>query len=129
MTQSGLIGAVLYAKDWHRLVEFYSALTGLQVRTMQEGFAVLGGESSQLSIVRIPKQIADTINIAMPPARREDTPIKLAFGVVDIAVARTIATRHGGAVNPIEREWEFEGARVCDGHDPEGNVFQLRHMG
>jgi hypothetical protein len=29
-------------------------------------------------------------------------------------------------MNAVEREWEFEGAKVCDGHDPEGNVFQLR---
>ena len=26
----------------------------------------------------------------------------------------------------VEREWEFDGDRVCDGHDPEGNVLQLR---
>jgi hypothetical protein len=53
MTHRGLMGAVLYAKDMQRLVEFYSA-------------------------------------------------------------------------NAVEREWEFEGAKVCDGHDPEGNVFQIR---
>jgi len=29
-------------------------------------------------------------------------------------------------MNAIAREWEFEGARVCDGCDPEGNVFQIR---
>jgi hypothetical protein len=28
-----------------------------------------------------------------------------------------------------EGEWEFEGAKVCDGYDPEGNVFQLRQTG
>jgi hypothetical protein len=29
-------------------------------------------------------------------------------------------------LNPIEREWAFQGARICDGVDPEGNVFQVR---
>jgi len=29
-------------------------------------------------------------------------------------------------MNAVERKWEFEGAKVCDGHDPEGNIFQLR---
>jgi hypothetical protein len=32
-------------------------------------------------------------------------------------------------MNPVEREWRFEDAKVCDGHDPEGNVFQLRQAG
>jgi len=76
--------------------------------------------------VRIPKRIADTIEIATPPEPREDTALKLVFSVEDIAHARERAAELGGAVNAMEREWEFEGARVCDGHDPEGNIFQLR---
>ena len=32
-------------------------------------------------------------------------------------------------MNAVEREWEFEGAKVCDGCDPEGNVFQIRAGG
>jgi hypothetical protein len=32
-------------------------------------------------------------------------------------------------LNPPDAEWLFEGSRVCDGHDPEGNVFQLRQVG
>ncbi len=27
---------------------------------------------------------------------------------------------------PVEREWTFDGLTICDGHDPEGNVVQLR---
>ena len=69
MMQSGLIGAVLYARDLPRLAEFYSAVTGLQVRTMREGFAVLGQEPSQLVIVRIPRRIAESISIETPPVR------------------------------------------------------------
>jgi predicted enzyme related to lactoylglutathione lyase len=129
MTHRGLIGAVLYAKDLHRLVDFYAAVAGLQVQTVEDGFAVLGAAPTRLVIVRIPTQIADTIEIETPPMRREDTPIKLVFGVADIAAARQSALDRGGAVNGEEREWNFEGARVCDGHDPEGNVFQLRHTG
>jgi len=126
MTHRGLIGAVLYAKDLQRLVEFYSAVACLDVQSVQKGFAILGRESSQLVIVRIPKRIADTIDISTPPERREDTPIKLVFSVEDIASVRNRATERGGAINTVEREWEFEGARVCDGHDPEGNIFQIR---
>jgi catechol-2,3-dioxygenase len=53
MTHHGLVGAVLYAKDLRRLVEFYSAVAGLGVQAIQDGYAVLGGESSQFVTVRI----------------------------------------------------------------------------
>ena len=126
MTHRGLTGAVLYAKDLQRLVEFYSAVARLDIQSVQKGFAVLGREPSQLVIVQIPKRIADSIDISTPPERRDDTPVKLVFSVEDIASVRTTAAERGGAVNAIEHEWKFEGARVCDGHDPEGNIFQIR---
>jgi len=129
MTQSVLIGAVLYAKDLPRLAQFYSAVTRLQVQTIRKTFAVLGQQPSQLVIVRVPRRIAESICIETPPVRREDTPIKLVFSVAAINAARKDAGKVGGAINPVGREWEFEGAKVCDGHDPEGNVFQLRHPG
>lgn len=129
MTQPGLIGAVLYAKDLPRLVEFYAAVADLPVRTLDADHAVLGSASQQLAMAKIPEHIAGSVIIATPPARREGTPIKLVFSVANIAAARRIAAERGGLVNPAEREWDFEGATVCDGHDPEGNVFQLRSRG
>jgi predicted enzyme related to lactoylglutathione lyase len=126
MTNRGLIGAVLYAKDVSRLVEFYSSVAGLEPQAIEKGFAILGSRPSQFVIVRISKRIADMIDIATPPEPREDTPLKLVFAVEDIAYARDRAAMLGGAMNAVEREWEFEGAKVCDGHDPEGNVFQVR---
>lgn len=126
MIHAGLIGAVLYVKDLSRLVEFYSAVAGLKVETIAENFAVLGPRHSQLVIIQIPKRIAQTIAIETTPVRREDVPIKLVFAVVDIIVARNCAAERGGAVKPADREWAFEGSKVCDGYDPEGNIFQLR---
>ncbi|HEY7083758.1 MAG TPA: VOC family protein [Hyphomicrobiaceae bacterium] len=127
--QPGLIGAVLYAKDLQRLTEFYSAVAGLQVQIIREGFAVLGQRPSQLVIVRIPRRISESISIETPPILREDTPIKLVFIVANITAARKSAAERGGNVRPGASEWQFEGAKVCDGHDPEGNVFQLRYPG
>jgi predicted enzyme related to lactoylglutathione lyase len=129
MAHRGLTGAVLYAKDLHRLVQFYTAVAGLDVQKIERAYAVLGREPSQLAIVRIPKRIAAAIQITTPPKRREDTPIKLVFAVEDIAIARSRAAELGGTMNAVEREWNFEGAKVCDGCDPEGNVFQIREAG
>jgi predicted enzyme related to lactoylglutathione lyase len=129
MTHRGLIGAVLYAKDLGRLVEFYSAVAGIEPQAIEKSFAVLGAVPSQFVIVRVPHRIADEIEIATPPELREANPLKLVFAVQDIAHGRERAAELGGAVNAVEREWEFDGARVCDGHDPEGNIFQLRQAG
>ncbi|MBV9562418.1 MAG: hypothetical protein JOY90_18540 [Bradyrhizobium sp.] len=128
MTHPGLIGAVLYAKDLGRLVQFYFTVIGVKPPTIEKGFVVLGLKPSQFVILSIPKRIAESIDIATPPELREDTPIKLAFAVEDIARARDRAAGLGGAINTAKREWEFEGAKVCDGHDPEGNVFQVRQI-
>ena len=64
------------------------------------------------------------------PALREQAPlVRQSIRLLRSSFPSTlaIAAELGGAVN--EREWEFEGAKVCDGHDPEGNVFQLRQAG
>ncbi|MGH8227187.1 MAG: VOC family protein [Steroidobacteraceae bacterium] len=116
---------MLYAKDLERLAAFYSAVAGLQITSRQESFCVLGSPSAQLMIVQIPTQIAATIAIETPPIRRERASIKLVFSIENLEESRAKAAELGGELNPSNREWEFEGAKVCDGHDPEGNVFQL----
>jgi len=109
-----------------RVSQFYSRVAGLVVRNMEDGFVVLESSAFELVIVALPAQIAAQIQIASPPVKRQDTAIKLAFFVPSIANARSVAPGAGGALNSLEREWQFQGARVCDGHDPEGNIFQLR---
>lgn len=47
----------------------------------------------------------------------------------DVVVTRVPGTNPGalaGVVDPPERAWTFGGYLRCDGHDPEGNPFQLR---
>jgi predicted enzyme related to lactoylglutathione lyase len=129
MTQRGLIGAVLYARDLDRLVAFYAAIVGIEPRTVDAASAVFESGPLQFVIVRIPRHIAERIDIADPPEPRQNTPLKLVFAVEDIGRARDRAAALGGVLKAAEQEWEFEGAMVCDGHDPEGNVFQLRRIG
>jgi predicted enzyme related to lactoylglutathione lyase len=125
MTHRGLIGAVLYAKDLDCLVEFYSSVAGIEPQSVEKRFAVLGAGPAQFVIVRIPEHTQTQLK--SPRLRNHaKIPLKLVFGVEDIAHARDSAAELGGAMNAAEREWEFEGAKVCDGYDPEGNVFQLR---
>ena len=57
--------------------------------------------------------------------RLEETPVKLVFPVADRGASRTCAEL-GGAIDPVESEWQFDGVTVCDAYDPEGNVLQFR---
>lgn len=121
-------GAVVYAKDLGLLSEFYAAVVDMAVTEAEAGHVTLEARGFQLVVVAIPPQIASTVTIESPPKRREATPIKLVFFVQSLEAASAKVAPLGGQMNPAERVWQFQGATVLDGHDPEGNVFQLRQV-
>jgi hypothetical protein len=48
--------------------------------------------------------------------------------VTSIHSAREAAVALGGWVDATDHEWKFQNCLICDGHDPEGNVFQVREF-
>ena len=126
MTLPAKAGAVLYAIDIARMSAFYVEAAGLGVTHREVDNVVVESPSLRLVIVAIPPALAASIAIATPPIRRIETPIKLVFPVASLSAARVAAARLGGELNPVEREWQYLGEMVCDGHDPEGNVTQFR---
>jgi len=126
MPGSFAAGAVVYAKNAPALAAFYAAVVGLTQVHAESDHLVLEASGFQLVVLAVPAHIAASVLISSPPRRREETPIKLVFAVSSLAASRAAAQRLGGELNAAEREWEFQGARVCDGLDPEGNVFQVR---
>jgi predicted enzyme related to lactoylglutathione lyase len=126
MSKSFAAGAVVYAKDATRVAAFYAAVAGLREVQAEPDHVILEASQFQLVVLAVPSRIASSIHISSPPLRRQDTPIKLVFPVQSLPAARAVAQSLGGELNPEEAEWEFQGSRVCDGHDPEGNVFQVR---
>lgn len=121
-------GAIVYAKDIHRLARFYAAVADLEVMHEVDDHIVLESEAVELVVVAIPAATAARIVITTPPQRRENTAFKLVFPVPSLAQARATAQAHGGELNPPAKEWSFQGLRVCDGCDPEGNMIQLREL-
>jgi predicted enzyme related to lactoylglutathione lyase len=121
-----VFGAVVYARDPERVAEFYSRVACLALARREETFVQLRAGAIELVVHRIPPPIAAGIHVAEPPRRREDAAVKLVFAVDSIAAARAGAAALGGVIDPVEREWTFDGLTICDGHDPEGNVIQLR---
>ncbi len=126
MTTSHDAGAVIYAKDLARVSRFYEQVAGLHVAHAEDDHVVLMSGAFQLVLVAVPERLAASIELTDPPRLREDTAIKLVLVVTDLAATRDMAPSLGGRLLPAAREWSFQGMRVCDGHDPEGNVVQFR---
>lgn len=119
-------GAVVFAKDLSRVAAFYEALLPMVVVHAEADHVVLESSACQLVIHAVPKRIAASIQLADPPKRRSQTPIKLFFYVGSLADVRAKAPGLGGALDPASGEWAARDFRACDGHDPEGNVVQFR---
>jgi len=128
VAQAFSAGAIVYAKDIHALARFYAAVADLEVMHEVDDHIVLESEAVELVIVAIPAATAARIVITTPPARRENTAFKLVFPVPSLEQARATAQANGGELNPPGKEWKFQGLRVCDGCDPEGNMIQLREL-
>ncbi len=118
-------GAVLFTLNLRSLATFYERVVDMKTFRTEDDHIRLEKGLFRLTVHKIPLRYAKKVKITTPPVVREDNAIKLAFHVADIAKARQIAVSLGGAVYPSEREWTYEGMTVCDGYDPDGNVFQL----
>jgi catechol 2,3-dioxygenase-like lactoylglutathione lyase family enzyme len=119
-------GAVLFAKNLDRVADFYSVVLGLTEANRDAEHIVLESPGFQLVVHTIPGDSAATVEVAVPPMRRTAAAFKPVFFVPSIASVRVVAEAHGGVMEPAVREWSFNGVRVCDGLDPEGNVIQFR---
>ena len=118
--------AVIFAKDVRALARFYREVAAMAEVHGDDDHIVLDEPGFQMVIHGIPRRIAEAINITTPPEIRDETPIKICLPVSSIEHARATATALGGRIGPKAKEWSARGFRACDGHDPEGNVFQVR---
>ncbi len=121
-----LPGNVVFALDVPRVARFYQRLLGMAVVASVPGRTVLAAPAFELVVHALPPEVAPTVRIESPPQRRKGAPVKPFFPVDDFASARVRAAGEGGVVDPPQAEWALPRFRACDGHDPEGNEFQLR---
>ncbi len=119
-----LIKVILFAKDMVRMAAFYGEALGLDLTggSPAEGLIRFDAGGCALALHAIPEAIAGGIEVGDPPAARTDTPIKLAFQVDDVGAARAALIERGAVMGDLRR---FGGLVLCDGLDPEGNVFQI----
>jgi predicted enzyme related to lactoylglutathione lyase len=117
-------GALLYAKDMHRLSVFYRELLDMTLLVADDDHHVIENVDCQLIIHAIPPHIAATFTISTPPAPREEAAIKLFFTVPQMSDAAATVMRLGGAM--IGDMYEIDGMVIRNGFDVEGNIFHLR---
>lgn len=119
-------GGLLYAKDIERVSRYYEAVLKMLRLHCDREHIVLDSDDFQLIVHAMPKHIAVGIEISIPPEVRERTPLKLFFTVESIVAARKKASELGGEI--FVDSWQGPGFIVCNGYDPEGNVFQVREI-
>ena len=120
------VSVVVYAKDVTKVADFYKRTLLLSLLQEEAGFIVVGSDSLEIAIVRIPESIAREIQISVPPRLREETPIKCSFFVDDFQHVQAEAAATGGGTKPLASAWLSRGELHLDGYDPEGNVVQFR---
>ncbi|MBV8850230.1 MAG: hypothetical protein JOZ16_11675 [Methylobacteriaceae bacterium] len=118
-----LVRIILYVQNVERLTVFYRDMLGLSLNQEIKGeWAAFQVGACELALHRVGRQyrIADT------DAWKEETNAKLVLAVTrDIAELRAELIAKGVAMREIKSFPGFPGP-LCDGEDPEGNVFQLQ---
>lgn len=115
---------VLYVTNVAALRDFYGLHFGLQVQEeQQDTWAQLGtGSGASLGLHRIGNEYTPPDGLSV----RYHSNCKLVFDVEQpLDHVRHQLLEAGVAMGDVQ-QWPGYAFRVCDGHDPEGNVFQLR---
>lgn len=124
-----MAGAVLFARDMDRLASFYAGALDFTEAARGDDHVVLRRDGFELTVHAIPPAFAGRGGQSSPSNRRVAAAIKPVFVVAELAALRMRIADLGGGLDSPEREWSGQGARIVDGGDPEGNVFQLRQYG
>ncbi len=125
MAQLEIARVIIFAKDMAKMASFYGSVIGLpRVETPDDSadFISFDAGALQLALHRIPEEYARGIEITDPPMARKNAVIKVVFGAVNVNQTRGELESRGATLGPVR---QFGDLHLCDGTDPEGNIFQL----
>ena len=124
--QVALNRVILYVQDVDRLTAFYQQAFGLaEAEAIKGEWAVLDAGPCQLALHRVGK----AYRVADPALWEVDSNAKLVMTVDrPIAEVRAELIAKGARMGNIKSYPPLTGL-LCDGKDPEGNVFQLAEAG
>lgn len=117
-------GVVIFVADVQRMTKFYQSVAQMRRISGDDDHTVLEIAGFQLVVHALKGEPAPPPNGPVTP--RDDSYLKVCLPVASISQARDAASLAGGHIKPPRHEWEARGFRACDGHDPEGNIIQVR---
>ena len=110
---------IVFTEDVRRLRAFYVEVLGLGVLEDSDGWVRLdaGGCALALHAIRGPRAGGEGSG-----PRREEGCLKVAFHAADVAAERARLLAAGARMDEVKTFGEIS---LCDGLDPDGNVFQI----
>jgi predicted enzyme related to lactoylglutathione lyase len=120
------ISMVLFVSNVARVSDFYKEVIGMEIRHQEDSHTALQTMGFELIIHAMYGDASEPDSPDKQLVVREEAYSKLCLPVANIEQARELAHRFGGSIKAAEHEWSAQGICACDGHDPEGNVIQVR---
>jgi hypothetical protein len=114
---------VLWADKFDETAEFYRLLLDAELKHASDGFVSIVGEHNEVALHAVPAEWSSDISV--PPALRDESPLKPCFKVDSIARVRAAVLGTNGLILGADREQTHGDTVYCDGNDPEGNVIQV----
>jgi predicted enzyme related to lactoylglutathione lyase len=115
---------VIFSPNVPRLAKFYEMVLDLQPTIEASGDVRLRNDLDEVLVHSMPGGSAARIEISVPPAPREGSPMKPVFEVGSLPEALEQVEANGGVIT--SRTFRIEGTTRHDVIDPDGNVIQLR---
>ncbi len=118
-------GLVIFAAELDALVNFYRNVFDLDPINSDHSFAELG--SKEFELVILTTETSRKYLSSEQATPRVSTAVKPVFFIEEpMHTFREKVITHFGHLNDEDSEWTFNDLNVCDGWDPEGNIFQIR---
>jgi catechol 2,3-dioxygenase-like lactoylglutathione lyase family enzyme len=108
---------MLFVKDVPTVAAFYRDVLGLPV---------VGEITREWVELQAGSCTVALHHASRPLHERGDASAKIVFGVKDVPAGRALLESRGVTMGKIST---FSGIAICDGRDPEGNLFQISSRG
>src|SRR5688572_11036262 len=117
------MSAVLFVKEARRAKRFYIEALGGSLLREDQDYAVIDWQGFHLVVHQIPSQLASSIEVRVPPERRERASLRLDYPIADVVKARAAARQLGGQIDDTPTSWAAGHTYLYLGYDLEGNAF------
>ncbi len=108
---------MLFISDVPKIAAFYRDVLGLTpIGEITSEWVELEAGSCTIALHHAPK----------PLSERGQPSAKIVFGVKDVLAGKALLESRGVKMGEI---YSFDGIDICDGLDPEGNLFQISSRG